>query len=397
MKVLMFGWEFPPFNSGGLGTACYGLVKSLAKKSSVTLVLPFPCESEFAKTVDINRGKMDKARIKKVDFFLIPYMTSSEYEVEVVRRKKEGKPYASSLVHEVKRYASLAPSIAEEEDFDVIHAHDWLTYEAGINAKEVSGKPLVVHMHATEFDRCGGPNVNTQVYEIEKRGMEYADLVIAVSNLTKETIVKYYGINSDKIMVVHNSIEHFPSDPMDFPLKEGNKIVLFLGRITIQKGPEYFIYMAKRIAEFYPDVKFVVAGDGDMKKFMIDETARLGLMDKFIFTGFLRGKDIEKAYKMADVYVMPSVSEPFGLTALESVSNGTPVVISKTSGVAEVLKNSFKVDFWDTEEMASKIVALLRYPELKQCLADNSKEEIRRFSWDEAADKCVSLYQSVLA
>lgn len=385
----MFGWEFPPFNSGGLGTACYGLVKSLSKKNiNVSLVLPFPCEIDFAKVV--KNYNIKNVKIKKVDYLLKPYATSETYEKEL---KCAGKKYSNSLIEEVRRYAAEAEDIARNEDFDVIHAHDWLTYEAGIIAKKISGKPLVIHVHATEFDRTGGNGVNTVVYEIEKRGMEKADLIIAVSNFTREKIMKYYGISSDKILVVHNAVEEFGSEYYGFPLKENKKIVLFLGRITLQKGPDYFVYMSKIVSDFIPNVKFVVAGDGDMKKIMIDKAAQMGILDRYLFTGFIRGKDIEMAYKMADVYVMPSVSEPFGITPLEAMANGTPTIISKQSGVAEVVVHALKTDFWDIEEMANKIVSILRYPGLKETLKVNSLNEVKKFNWDEVASKCINAYE----
>ncbi len=389
----MFGWEFPPYNSGGLGTACCGLVKSLSKKNiGVSLVLPFSHEVKFAKIIDSN--KIKNIKLKKINSLLKPYITSVSYKIEKgkIKRKHE---YASSLFEETKRYAESAGNIAEQEDFDVIHAHDWLTFEAGIEAKKASKKPLIVHVHATEYDRTGGNGVNTYVYEIEKRGMEQADLIIAVSNFTKEKIIKYYGINSDKIVVVHNSVENFSSEHYKFPIKKNNKIVLFLGRITLQKGPDYFVYMAKIVADNVKNVKFIVAGEGDMKKVMLDKIAELNLIDKFIFTGFLRGEDIQKAYKISDVYVMPSVSEPFGLTALESIYNKTPTVLSKQSGVSEVVGNALKVDFWDIHEMANKVISILKYPELSECLKENGANEIKRYSWDSAADRCISLYNKL--
>jgi glycosyltransferase involved in cell wall biosynthesis len=391
MKVLMFGWEFPPFNAGGLGTACHGLVKSLSEKNvEVLLVLPFHCDIDFARVIG-----MKNVKVKRIDLLIQEYVTSSRYNENLEKKKKNKKNYCGSLFEEVKRYAEDAKEIAKEEEFDVIHAHDWLTYEAGIAAKEITGKPLVVHVHATEFDRTGGNGINTFVYEIEKRGMETADMIVAVSNFTKEKIMKYYGINSRKIIVIHNAVEDFPVREFHFPIKDHNKIVLFLGRITLQKGPDYFVYTAKRISEFIPNAKFLVAGDGDMKKFMIDEAARLNILDRFIFTGFVRGEDLEKTYKLSDVYVMPSVSEPFGITALEALSTGCPSILSKQSGVSEVVRHALKVDFWDTEEMANKIISILKYKELAQCMRDNSLGEVKRFKWSEVADKCIKLYETL--
>jgi glycosyltransferase involved in cell wall biosynthesis len=367
-------------------------VRGLSKRGvDVTLVLPFACETEHAKSINAYDTKTIKSlKIRKVDSILSPYLTSEQYELE---RKGEKTQYASSLIEEVKRFAQAASEIAQEEQFDVIHAHDWLTYEAGIKAKEISNKPLVVHVHATEFDRCGGENVNSKVYEIEKKGLKYADLVFAVSNFTKEKIMKYYGINSDKIMVVHNAIDPVEGEEFNFPLKEHYKFVLFLGRITIQKGPEYFVYMARKVLDYEPNTKFIVSGNGDMERFMMNEVARLGMLDKFIFTGFTRGKDVEKLYKISDVFVIPSVSEPFGLTALEAASYGVPVVLSKQTGVSEIMSHVLKVDFWDTEEMANKTIALLKYPMLHECLKEHAQTEIKKRSWEDAAEQCKALYQ----
>ncbi|MFH1249032.1 MAG: glycosyltransferase family 4 protein [archaeon] len=391
MKVLMFGWEFPPFNSGGLGTACYWLTKKLSEKNvEVLLVLPHPCDVDFAKVV----SPFKNLKLIKMNFFLKPYVTSISYREEIKKRKSP--VYSGSLFEEVERYGISARNIAENEIFDVIHAHDWLTIPAGIEAKRVSKKPLVLHIHSTEFDRTGGNNMNTHVYEIEKRGMREADLIIAVSNYTKEKIIRYYGIDSNKIIVVHNSVD--PSSPEEFQFsdfKKNNKIVLFVGRITLQKGPDYFIYTAKRVLDFYPNVRFLIVGEGDMKSFIMNKVAEMGIADKVLFAGFLRGKDLEKIYKMADLYMMPSVSEPFGITALESIANKTPILISKQSGVSEVITHCLKTDFWDIDDMANKIVNVLKYHELRECLSEHSAHEIKKFSWDEAADKCIEVYNRV--
>lgn len=385
MKVLMFGWEFPPFNSGGLGTVCYWLTRKLAEKNvNLILVLPHPCNIDFARVISFGNIK-----IIRINSFIKPYITSASYMTE----KKKNNIYCSSLFDEVERYAEAAKDIAVSEEFDVIHVHDWLTIKAGVEAKKISGKPLVLHIHSTEWDRTGGNNVNTNVYEIEKRGMEYADLIIAVSNFTKEKIVKYYGINSSKIIVIHNAVEPASEEQFEFSdFKKNHKIVLFVGRVTLQKGPDYFVYTAKRVLDFEPNARFIIVGEGDMKGFILNKIAELGIADKVLFAGFLRGKEIEKIYKMADVYVMPSVSEPFGITPLEALSNKTPVLISKQSGVSEVIKHCLKADFWDIDEMANKIVSVLRYKELKECLSEEGGREVKKFSWEEVADKCIEVY-----
>jgi glycosyltransferase involved in cell wall biosynthesis len=400
MKVLMFGWEFPPFNSGGLGTACYGLTKGLHKHGiDVTFVLPsadISLKADFVRIVSAENSKhVRKIAIKSI---ITGYMSQQEYSQESSRvwnskGSKKGYIYGKNLFEEVERFAKNAEAIALEENFDVIHSHDWMTYLAGIKAKKVSGKPLVVHMHATEFDRTAD-HPNQMIYDIERLGLEQADKIIAVSNLTKNKIIQHYGINPDKIEVVHNAVEFNENKfkKENFRIKEDDKIVLFLGRITIQKGPEYFVYAAKKALEVDPNIKFIFAGDGDMAPFIIEKTAELGISDKVLFTGFLRGAEIDKAYQMADVYVMPSVSEPFGITPLEAMRNNTPVIISKQSGVSEVINNCLKVDFWDIDQLANKIISVLKYPELHECLQENGISEVKRFNWEIPAKKCIEVY-----
>jgi glycosyltransferase involved in cell wall biosynthesis len=270
-----------------------------------------------------------------------------------------------------------------------------MTYRAGINAKKISHKPLVVHVHATEFDRTGG-HPDQRVYNIERQGMHAADCIIAVSNFTKGLIVEHYGIPPEKVRVVHNAIDLEDRQDVFVRKNSWEKIVLFLGRITVQKGPDYFLYAAKRVLEQEPDVRFVFAGSGDMESFIIEKAAELGIADRVLFTGFLQGEDIVRAYKMADLFVMPSISEPFGLTPLEAMSHGTPVIISKQSGVSEVLKHALKADFWDIDRMADMMLSVLRHDVLKKELSGNGLAELQKFSWSEAAQKCVSVYNEVL-
>lgn len=398
VKVLMFGWEFPPHHSGGLGIACQGLTHGLSRQNvQITFVLP--------KRVELNVPYLkfiyaDKGAIKKEYFInssLQGYITSQSYD-EYIKSGKANPMYASSLYEEVMRYASMGGKIAKEEDFDVIHAHDWLTFQAGIAAKKASGKPLVIHVHATEFDRGGGNGVNQTVYEIEKRGMEEADRIIAVSSFTKNKIIKYYGINPDKIKVVHNAIEfqdYIVNEMHD--LKKSKKIVLFLGRLTLQKGPDYFVDTARKVVDHYPNVAFLVVGSGDMENAIIRKVASMGLADKFIFTGwFKKESDIQKAYQMADMFIMPSVSEPFGLVPLESIHSGTPALISHQSGVSEVVTNCLKSDFWDTDDMANKIVAVLRHRALHNTLKENGKREVDKMTWDTPAKRCVEIYNEMM-
>ncbi len=400
MKVLMFGWEFPPFNSGGLGTACLGLTKGLKNnKVDVIFVLPqkVNLDVDFLKFIYAD----DFSSIKKryvINSLLRGYSTEEDYESRLFSdNEKKSVIYGRNLFEEVERYGEIGGEIAKNEEFDIIHAHDWLTYKAAVNAKKATGKYLVIHVHATEFDRSGGNNVNQYVYDIEKKGMEEADSIIAVSNFTKNKIIKHYGIPAEKIKVVHNAVE-FENYALNeiHGLKKTKKIVLYLGRITLQKGPDYFVRAAKRVLEYYPDVVFIVSGSGDMEKSIIKKVAKMGMASKFIFTGFLRGGDIQEVYNMADLYVMPSVSEPFGITPLEALNCNTPVLISNQSGVSEVLNHCLKTDFWDIDDMANKIVSVLKYNELYRCLRDNGSKEVKKLNWDDSARRCIDIYNNLL-
>jgi glycosyltransferase involved in cell wall biosynthesis len=401
MKVLMFGWEFPPYNSGGLGTACYGLTKGLANQGiDVTFVIPRAPDCANAEHVKLLvANNLKNVRVKVVNSALVAYIGSEDYK-EMLKSipSKEGRDiYGKNLFDEVYRYSQKARLIAQNEEFDVIHAHDWLTYRAGIEAKRVSGKPLVIHVHATEFDRTGGNGVHQYVYDVEREGMLAADKIIAVSNFTKNKIVQHYGVNPEKIEVVHNAVEFNDyNEEIEFGIKKKDRVVLFLGRITLQKGPDYFLYAAKKVLELEKNVLFIIAGSGDMEAFIIEKAAELGIADKVLFTGFLRGKEIDRAYRMADLYVMPSVSEPFGITPLEAMRNGTPVIISKQSGVSEVITHCLKVDFWDVNELASKIIGVLWYNEVGQSLKENGLKEVRKFDWNEPSRRCIGVYNCVV-
>jgi len=394
----MLGWEFPPNHSGGLGTACYGLTKALSSEGvDVTFILPTRLDkdihADFVRLIGAN------IRFRTIDSPLSGYMTTASYRQMTENAPAKMAMYGRDLMEEVERFSDKVREIAKRESFDIIHAHDWLTYKAGINAKEISKKPLVVHVHATEFDRCAGNTINQEVYDIEREGFNAADSVITVSNFTKNMVVEHYDVDPSKIQVVHNAVD-FKAESIqesETPaLTKTDKIVLFLGRITIQKGPDHFLQVAKRVLEKMPDVKFVVAGSGDMERYMIERTAELGLNKNVMFTGFLRGSDIDMAYKMADVYLMPSVSEPFGITPLEAMMHGTPTIISKQSGVSEVVSNCLKVDFWDTDEMANKILAILNYQGLSETLKENAYEEVRKFDWKIPAKKCVGIYNKLV-
>ena len=395
MKVLMFGWEFPPLSSGGLGTACYGLTKSLSSKGvEITFVLPYSAEitdADFLKIIPAGNIK-----IRKISSVLQPYMNSADYR-SIVSKKSVPNIYGSTLFDEVRRYTLAAGKIAEEEEFDVIHCHDWLTFGAGIHAKQKKNRPLILHVHATEHDRTGGHQVNQHVYDLEREGLNKADRIIAVSNFTKNKIMAHYGISSEKISVVHNAVDfsqHYYDE--SFEINKHDKIVLFLGRVTLQKGPDYFVHAAKKVLEHEKNVKFIVAGSGDMEPHVIEKAAELGISGKVLFAGFLSPDDVERAYKMADIYVMPSVSEPFGITALEAMKNKTPAIVSNQSGVSEVIRHCLKVDFWDVDEISNKIISLLRYRQLHESLKENGYFEVRKFSWDVPAQKCMNIYNELI-
>ena len=391
----MLGWEFPPYSTGGLGTACYGLTKGLSNEGvDVTFVVPTLKENvqaEYVKLVGAN------IKVVSIDSPIVGYMTSQGYSSKTFSKGSGNSLYGKDLYKEVYRFSKRVAEIAMKEDFDIIHAHDWMTYQAGLNARKVSGKPLVLHMHATSFDRAANNHVNQYVYDIERKGMHEADHVIAVSNFTKDKVVKHYGVDPNKITVVHNSVDlqehHFQDGGV---IKPADNVVLFLGRITVQKGPDYFVHAAKKVQEFLPDTKFIVAGSGDMEGYMINKVAELGMTKDFIFTGFLRGKAVDDVYKMADVYVMPSVSEPFGITPLESMANNTPTIISKQSGVSEVVQNCLQIDFWDVDELTNKIVSVLKHKALAETLQENGTHEVKQFTWDLPARKCKAVYRATL-
>jgi glycosyltransferase involved in cell wall biosynthesis len=402
----MFGWEFPPFMSGGLGTACYGLTKGLTNKNvDVTFVIPHGPEdmkAEFVKLLIASNLSRYNLKIKRIDSLLKPYLTETQYStnyeqyIETLKTKSENSKvlYGRNIYDEVYRLSMAAKAIAMTEEFDVIHCHDWMAFPAGIEAKKATGKPLIVQVHATEFDRTGGNSVNQYVYDIERQGMLQADRVIAVSYFTKQKIMQHYGISGDKIVVVHNAVD-FTDEP-NFNVKKNEKVVLYLGRLTLQKGPDYFIEAAKKVLDYDPEVKFIVVGNGDMEARLVDRVAQLGIGSKVLFAGWASGPDVDRMYKLADLYVMPSVSEPFGITPLEALRNNVPVIISKQSGVSEVLKNALKVDFWDVDELANKILTVLNYRGLHHELLHHGAIEVRTFSWNVPAQKCIDIYNLVL-
>ncbi|MHC4947388.1 MAG: glycosyltransferase [Planctomycetota bacterium] len=473
MHVLMLGWEFPPFITGGLGTACHGLTRAMSRRGlDVTFVLPKPAGAGreaahvnlvtpssveltdaggFATGADAGApgaagapgtpgaaagqaGRPAGAVPGRVDLlgvqagFVSPYqqtpgiqpvgvggrpvklavdehgrtvvvdpVTGELLDVGMgdIQPIAAGTDYGGDMRQQVTQYARFCLEATRDLDFDVIHAHDWMTYPAGLLIARATGRPLVTHIHSTEFDRSG-VHVNQLIYDVERRGMHGALRVIAVSQLTRNIVVRRYGVPADHVEVVYNGVEMEPRQMGLTGIRRRDKIVLYFGRITFQKGPEYFVRAAKRVLEYMDDVKFVVAGDGDQATHMIEMAAEMGIGHKVLFTGFLRGDSIAKVFGIADLYVMPSVSEPFGIAPLEAMSHDVPVLISRSSGVSEVLSHALKVDFWDTEDMANKIIAVLRHPPLSQTLRDHGAFEVRRITWDGAAERCERVYREVI-
>ena len=427
----MFGWEFPPHIAGGLGTACYGMTRGLARNGvEVVFVMPRAYGDEDQRfvrvvnasdveTIGMRDHEFSEELLEKVSFIhidsnMLPYISPEEYAAyhdEFVRSGRthewtdvwkqrytfSGK-YGANLMEEVARYAMVAAQVAKdlEGQFDVIHAHDWLTYFAGIAAKRVSGKPLVVHMHATEFDRSG-ENINRRVYAIEKAGMQAADRVIAVSELTRRIVIGKYGIPAEKVVTVHNAVRFGESEDAVPERAVKDKVVTFLGRITYQKGPDYFVEAAAKVLQRVPDVRFVMAGSGDLMNHVVRRVAQLGIADRFHFTGFLKGGEVQRMFRLSDVYVMPSVSEPFGISPLEAMRSGVPVIISRQSGVAEVLDYAIKVNYWDVDALADAIYGLLTYPALGRMFASKGLEEVTGLKWTNAAAKIKTVYETVVA
>ncbi len=399
-RVLMFGWEYPPFNSGGLGTACHGLTHSLVDSNiDVTFVLPrkVPAQSKKVKLAFADEREVTE------DFYRTmynPYLTTELYKT-LKKTLKADDIISGDLITEVYKYSVNARKIAQSNPVDIIHAHDWLSFGAGMEAKHLTKKPLVLHVHATELDRTGFNSGHPYIYQVEKEGMKRADRVIAVSGYTKDVIVNHYNIPSHKVDVVHNGI-----NLSDFKKRHDDeikqikqffgKIVLFVGRLTMQKGVDYFLKSARLVLQHYPDATFVIAGAGDTEQTLMQEAARYGISHKVFFTGFLRGEELNKIFQAADLFVMPSVSEPFGIAALEAVANGTPALISKQSGVSEVMIHALKVDFWDVQEMSNKILSVLQHGSLYQTLHQNGLKEVKKHTWHESAQKCAQIYHQLL-
>ncbi len=412
----MLGWEFPPFFAGGAGIVCGELSKALTEKGTqILFVMPSgpentaPAEKKNLKLIITNNKYKNikiPIKIKKINSLLHAYATKESYSTAynqiTIGLKNSHKPskniYGPNLKEEVYRFAEQVKLLAEEEDFDIIHAHDWVTFPAAIELSKLTKKPLIIHVHITEFDKTGSHHADPEIYEIERQGMVHADKIITVSNKIKDTCIQKYYADPTKIIVVHNAAPTMSETEatINKKLKENDKIVLFAGRITLQKGPDYFIDAAKKVLEKAPNTLFIMAGSGDMLPKMIEKAAKLGISKKFIFTGFYTRQQAEQLFEMADVFVMPSVSEPFGLVPYEAQIKKTPTIISKQSGIGEILYHTLKVDFWDVHQLANKILAVLHYKQLHHELKEKGYHEAKSSTWDVPATKCLNIYENVL-
>lgn len=416
MKALMFGWEFPPHILGGLGTASYGLTRGMAQQQdlSITFVIPKPHGDEdqsFLKIIGANSVPVvwKDAPYQEVENTLGGLMHPNEYyyyrdhiryDFTRIGTNNIGciefsGRYPDNLLQEISNYEAVASVLAHSLEFDVIHSHDWLTYPAGIFAKEISGKPLVIHVHATDFDRSRG-QVNPTVYSIEKRGMDVANHIICVSDLTRRTVIEKYHQDPRKVTTVHNAVDPIPNVEQFVKTPRTEKLVTFLGRITMQKGPEYFVEAAAKVLKRTKNVRFVMAGSGDKMQAMIDLVAERGIADRMHFTGFLKGKQVTQMLADSDVYMMPSVSEPFGISPLEAMQVGTPSIISKQSGCAEILSHAIKTDYWDIDAMADAIYAIVEYPSIYETLSREGRNEVNQITWDKAGLKVRKIYDAVV-
>jgi glycogen(starch) synthase len=422
----MLGWEFPPFFSGGLGVATYGMVKALSPKVDIKLIVPkssnvslsnvniIGLNSFMAEELDLERLRFSYSNLtsdfQSLPLTLSPYhyineeiakSKSAEYESLTEKSKKlemlqsyfsGSEVYGFDIKHKISLYAQLVEQLASKGDYDIIHAHDWITFPAGMQLKRITKKPLVLHVHSLETDRAGETTRN-EIYELEREAMKMADRILAVSHFTKDQIIKHYSIEASKISVIHNGIE--PAQKSKQPHQLRDKLVVFLGRITHQKGPEFLLETAEKVSRVYPRVKFVVAGTGDQFAHILETSAYKKLGSKFIFTGFLTKAKVDELLNMADVYFMPSVSEPFGLTALEAAQHHVPTVLSSQSGAAEVMKSSLQADFWDTNKYANYIYALLKYNALYHQLSENASHDLQSLTWEHAAEKIWRVYHQL--
>lgn len=412
----MLGWEFPPHILGGLGTASYGLTRGMAQQTDMEIIFVIPKlfgdeNQSFIKII----GACNVPVVWKensweyVNSHLQGIMSADEYfslrngikyDYSRINTNDLGcvnfsGRYPDNLMEEIYNYEAVISVLAHQMNFDIIHSHDWLTYPAGVFAKQISGKPLVIHVHATDFDRSRG-NVNPVVYDIERRGMDFADHIMTVSNLTRRIVIEKYGQPQWKVTTVHNAVEPLADADEFIKTAQKNKTVTFLGRITMQKGPEYFVEAAHRVLQRTRNVRFVMAGSGDMMASMIDLAAQRGIADRFHFPGFLRGSQVQQMLSQSDCYVMPSVSEPFGISPLEAMQVGTPSIISRQSGCAEILTHAIKTDYWDIDSMADAIYSIVEYPAMYKSLSELGRAEVNNITWYDAGLKVRKVYEKAM-
>ena len=423
MKILMFGWEFPPHITGGLGTACLGLSKSLSEMNDIDLIMVVP-KANHQSNENFKLISADKIAIEEllehkelpfkyfeIDANLLPYCSPEEFDLlqnsnqntntKFIETNQQGElqfhnNYDHDIFNEVLKYTVVAHDLAKENDFDLIHVHDWMSFPAGMEAKENSGKPLIAHIHSTEFDRNRN-NINPAIYSIEKEGLEAADKVIAVSEHSKQVLVEKYEIEPEKVEVVYNGIEFEQiHDPIKKHKQFEESLISFVGRITSQKGPEYFIKAAYEILKTNRNYRFVMAGDGNLKQKMVELVAKLGISDRFHFTGFLNRNEIRQLFSISDAYVLSSVSEPFGITVLEAISAQVPVIVSNQAGVTEVIQNTIKIDYWNTEALVNSILKITSNKKQTHAMSIEARKELNALSWKKAAIQLHNLYQETI-
>jgi glycosyltransferase involved in cell wall biosynthesis len=404
----MLGWEFPPINSGGLGVASSLIAKYLAQQNSeiqLDFVIPTFIYDQLKHEHKPKNYRMVK--LEAVDNLTVcriesalnsPYLNQKSYSElygKIIAGKSGAqKLYGANLLHEIHRFAHEVAQFVRGKNYDLIHAHDWITFEAGLKAKKISGAKMIAHVHATEIDRTAG-NFNPEIFAIEKNGLEKSDHIVSVSDHTKQILESHYEIPSEKITAVHNGIDELKPEK-NFNLEEKDKLVLFLGRVTVQKGPDYFLEVAKKVVEQDPNIKFVLGGEGDMLPLILSRIIAYGLSNNVFCAGFLNEEQKKQAFKRTALYMMPSVSEPFGLSAIEAINENIPTIICKQSGAAEVIKNAFKADFWDIERMAQQVLATINYPAIGSTMVPNAKRELRRFTWFNQTQKIAQVYRSLL-
>ena len=418
IKVLMFGWEFPPLVTGGLGTSCYGLTRHLALNDVDTIfVLPKilePMHHFFLEVVDGSsclEGMNIKSAYKSKsdheiyshlaecithDSLLEPYSSKERY-TEIYDQLNNKTEFGKDIFEEVNRYAEMAKSIAMDRKFDLIHVHDWMSFEAGIIAKQLSGKPLVVHIHTTEYDRNAGRE-NREILAIEKRGFDAADKIIAVSNQMKEQVSRQYNIDKSKIEVVYNAIEKGDTVDLDHQIEflNNKKVVFFLGRITSQKGPGVFLDAAEILLKERNDIIFIMAGDGDMAPYIIEECQKRELDDYFFFPGHLRSAEKEKLFAISDLYILPSLAEPFGITPVEVMSYDIPIIMTEGLGAHEIIPEALEFKFNDSVDLANKIIRVLDSSTEQKSITVNYGKNLDRLDWNISAQKVKSLYCHIL-